>query len=253
MKKLSESDEAYEYVKNNRQKIWSKFSDGSVYKSQEAPFSFFMAGAPGSGKTEIVRNHFRQIFEDCVVADADEIRKIIPGYDGKNAHIFQHAVSKGVDILFDRALKKNFNIIVDGTFSLEYEKCRTNISRSIARRRPIVIFYVYTNPKVAWMYAKIREYTEGRKITIPVFVKSFFKCRENIDQIKGEFGEKVYLVGLISNYKKGVKETKVDMQRVDDIKKIGYSKFSLYLMVYSANLRLQRERILWKIKKLLGK
>jgi len=144
------SDDAYSFIKKgeNKKKIWKKFAGDQYYKDNE-PFTYFMAGAPGSGKTEIVRNYLADIFNNCIVADADEIRNLLPQYNGKNSHKVQRAASKGVDILYDGALKHGYNIIVDGTFALKYEKCEENIRRSLNKNRGVVIFYLYTNPRIA--------------------------------------------------------------------------------------------------------
>ena len=248
------SEEAYAYIKKgeNKKKIWKKFA-GNKYDKEQEPFTYFMAGAPGSGKTEIVRNHLSEVFNNCIIADADEIRNLLPQYNGKNAHKVQRAASKGVDVLYDGALKNGYNIIIDGTFALNYEKCEENIRRSINKGRGVAIFYLYTNPKVAWMYAKKREYTEGRKISMAAFIRSFFKSRENVNRIKRKFNNQVYVVGMKSNYRKGLAEIKVNIKNVDEIQKIEYSYISLFLRVMYGNILIQKERLLWTIKKITKK
>jgi UDP-N-acetylglucosamine kinase len=248
------SEEAYFFIKKgeNKKKIWNKFA-GDKYYRERAPFTYFMAGAPGSGKTEIVRNYLADLFKNCIIADADEIRNLLPQYNGKNSHQMQRAASKGVDILYDGALKYGYNIIVDGTFALKYKKCEENIQRSLNKNRAIIIFYVFANPSVAWMYAKKREYTEGRKISAYAFIRSFFKARENVNKIKHKFGQRVYVVGLKSNYKEGLSKIKVDIKNVDEIQKVGYTCKSLFLKVMYANILLTKERLLWSIKRLIKK
>ena len=256
-KKDKTSEEAIAYVKRGliKKMIWKEFvsSSGSIIENE--PFTYFMAGAPGSGKTEIVKKHLAQILKNCIIADADEIRKLIPYYNGSNSHKVQKAASKGVDVLYDGALKYGYNILIDGTFSLNYEKCEENISRSLKRNRGVVIFYLYTNPRVAWTYAKKREYTEGRKIAIKTFLKAFFESRENINKIKKKFGDEVYIVGMKSNYgnRGGVGEIKVNITNVDEIQEVNYTYISLLARVLYANMLLQRNRILWNIKRTLKK
>lgn len=250
------SKDALEFIKKgeNRKKLWKKFANIEDYTKEREPFTYFMAGAPGSGKTEIVKRYLVKVFKNCILADADEIRNFLPQYTGSNSHKVQKAASKGIDILYDGALKYGFNILIDGTFSLNYAKCEENIARSLNRGRSVVIFYLYTHPRVAWTYAKKREYTEGRKITIRTFLKAFFKSRENINKIKEKFGRKVYVVGMKSSYKiKGVPEIKVNIRNVDEIQKIDYSYISLLARVIYANILLQKGRILWSIKRLTKK
>lgn len=148
----------------------------------------------------------------------------------------------------DGALKYNYNILMDGTFALDYKKCRENINRSLNKGRGVAIFYLYTNPRIAWTYAKKREYRYGRKISMRTFIKAFFGCRENINNIKKEFGDTIYVVGMKSNYQKGIGEIKVNISNVDEIQKISYTYLSLLLRLIYANILLQRERFLWKRK-----
>jgi predicted ABC-type ATPase len=212
------SEDSMAFVKKgvNKKMIWKKFSNACPNAKNATPFTYFMAGAPGSGKTEMIKNYLAEIFVDCMVADADEIRKLLPYYNGNNAHKVQRAASKGVDILYDGALKNKCNILVDGTFSLPYEKCRENVARSLKKGRGVAIFYLYTHPRVAWTYAKKREYTDGRKTKANFFLKAFYKSRENVDRIKKEFGKDVYVVGIKSNYGylKGIGEIKVNINNV---------------------------------------
>lgn len=256
-KKNDVGEEAYREIRrgSNRKKLWKKYSFG--YKKADEPVTFFMAGAPGSGKTEVIERYLRKVFENCVVADADEIRKTFVGYDGKNAYKFQRAASKGVAILQDSALKNSFNIIVDGTFSRKYAECKKSVEENLNKNRRVVIIYLYTHPKIAWTLAKKREHTERRKIGLRVFMKAFFGARRNVDRIKKEFGDKVYIVGMRNDYSRisgiGVGEIKVDIANVDMIQKIGYGRWSLLLRIMYVTLVLLRERILWTIKNLLKK
>jgi len=256
-KKDTTSDDAYDFIKKgaNKRLVWKKFSASCDKKVEEKPFTYFMAGAPGSGKTELIKKHLAHILDNCIVADADEIRNLLPQYDGKNSHKVQRAASKGVDVLYDNSLKRKYNIIVDGTFSLSYKKCRENIARSLNKNRPVGIIYLYTDPKVAWTYAKKREYTEGRKIRIRTFVKSFFKSRDNINKIKNEFGKEVYISGIRSNYGNiGEKsEVRADIASVDEIKKIDYNYLSLWMIILYANILLQIDRLWKKIRKITKK
>ena len=71
-------------------------------------------------------SHFKQ---KPIRIDADEIRAMCEGYTGCNAHIFQKAATKGVNILYDYALKNNLNVILDGTFA--YGSSLENIERSL--------------------------------------------------------------------------------------------------------------------------
>ena len=128
------SEDAIEFVKRNKKFIINKFVDDSRQKSFQAPISFFMAGSPGAGKTEFSKNFIRLVEKSMsqklaeagysepftiVRIDGDDIREMLPGYVGNNSHLFQCAISLGVNKLYDYVLEKKLNVLVDGTFSSE--------------------------------------------------------------------------------------------------------------------------------------
>lgn len=106
---------------------------------------------------------FNKKFEDIPMRiDADEIRAFCPGYSGTNAHVFQDAANKGVNILYDHALENSINCILDGTFA--YADVVQNIERSLKRARRVEIWFVYQDPKTAWAFTKAREVVESRRV-----------------------------------------------------------------------------------------
>ena len=105
--------------------------------------------------------------------DADEIRVICPGYTGTNAHLFQKAANKGVNLLYDHALHNNINCIMDSTFA--YGGASKNIERSLKYSRRVEIWFVYQDPVRAWEFTKAREAREARRVSKDVFIKTFFQ------------------------------------------------------------------------------
>ena len=136
--------------------------------------------------------------DNPVRIDADEIRGLIPGYTGDNAHVFQGASVRGVEILFDHVLDKNLNVILDGTFALK-EKGFSNIQRSIDHDRQVEIYYLFQEPEVAWDFTKKREVLEHRRITKDVFIKAFFAAHENVIEAKTCFGNQIELNVVIKH------------------------------------------------------
>ncbi|MBI3255577.1 MAG: zeta toxin family protein [Candidatus Andersenbacteria bacterium] len=114
----------------------------------------FMAGSPGAGKTEVSKRLLSRFEQKPLRIDADEIRTLMPGYVGANACLFQKAATKGVHILYDLALEKSYNAILDGTFA--YYDVLQNIQRSLDRGRKVEIFFVYQSPYHAWGFTKKR-------------------------------------------------------------------------------------------------
>jgi broad-specificity NMP kinase len=96
-----------------------------------------MAGSPGAGKTEVSQelvrlNLRRDPPRKFVRLDADEIRAIIPGYTGGNAHEVQSAAAVGMERLFDAVQDHRQHAIVDGTFT-NYDKSRQNVHRAVGK------------------------------------------------------------------------------------------------------------------------
>ena len=102
-----ESGLAKSHIKLNRGLLVRQFAGDVDPTFGIAPISIFMAGSPGAGKTEFSRRLIEGFQSKPIVIDADDIRKIIPGYLGGNSHVYQAAATKGVHILYDYALEKN--------------------------------------------------------------------------------------------------------------------------------------------------
>ena len=136
-KNIKISQEAKFFIKKEKILLIKKFSDIEKYPPSEDPFSVFMAGSPGAGKTEFSLRWIKVMSPVKIVRiDADEIKKIIPHYNGKNSDIVQGAASLGVEKIYDHVLKNNQNAIIDGTFA-NYRIAGENIRRSIKRNRKV--------------------------------------------------------------------------------------------------------------------
>lgn len=204
---------AEKYVKQNRRKLLDTFIPLSIRVPTNTPISLFMAGSPGAGKTEVSIRLIETFEQKPVRIDADEIRKICPNYTGSNAHLFQGAASKGVNILYDYVLDKNINVILDGTFA--YAKVEENIIRSLNKDRKVEIFYLYQDPVVAWDFTQKREVTEHRKVMKDNFIHAFLTSRKNVNEMKRKFGEKIELNLIIRNSSKGIEVLELNIVNID--------------------------------------
>jgi predicted ABC-type ATPase len=200
---------AFEFIKVNKQELIKKFADPLKYQPVNSPVSLFMAGSPGAGKTEISKSLIGKFIDIPIRIDADEIRQMCPLYTGSNAHIFQKAANKGVNILFDHAIHKKLNLILDGTFAYAYAE--ENIKRSINKGRVVELWFVYQDPQIAWEFTKTREKTESRHVSKKVFMKSYFESKNNAKKVKDVFGEKISLNLLIKNYETNQEEFKLNI------------------------------------------
>jgi len=227
-------DEACKYIKSKKTELVDMF----VTKKNPLKLGFitiFMAGSPGSGKTEFSQRYLPLIFDKkneklikfyseksidissvdtlLIRVDVDEIRGFLPQYTKTctesgikgNAHVIQRAANKGLDILRDYCFDNGISFIHDGTFG-NYSTMKEIIKKSIHVGREVQIYYLYLDPLIAWEFTKAREYMEGRNIVKEKFVEQYFNSRENVDKIKQEFGDKVKIHCILKNSKNEVEE-----------------------------------------------
>lgn len=226
-------DESIAFIKTHRKELCEKFANLSDYPPSDRPFSFFMAGSPGAGKTEFsisfIKNNYTDIDKRIKVVriDADEIRKIIPHFTGKNSYIVQAAAALGVEKLFDHVQDKKQNAVIDSTFA-EFRIVHSNVKRALDKGRRVGIFYLYQDPLVAWEFTKKREVVEGRYVPKGIFIDSFFSAKDNVNKIKLEFGSSIELNLVIKNFENRVEKTQLNIDKVDSYLKFKYNKEDLY-------------------------
>lgn len=195
--------EAEEYARAHKKEIAKEFTDPERFLPEENPITVFMAGSPGAGKTEYSRNLIaileRNKKRRVVRIDGDELRTYLPGYTGANSFLFQSAISILVDKIHDQVLDQKQTFLFDGTLS-RYERAAYNITRSIHRGRPVLIFYVYQLPEIAWKFTKARELEEGRHIPKEAFIQQFIGARDTVEQIQKDFGRQVVIFLVKKNF-----------------------------------------------------
>lgn len=223
-------EESKRWVKANKREIVQRFI-GDKVESTEKPFTIFMAGSPGAGKTEISKrfiSSFKEVNSESFVAriDPDDIREIIPGYNGSNSYLFQGAVSLGVEKLYDYVLSKKINAVIDGTLAI-YDVADKNISRSIKRNRDVSIFYIYQDPVKAWEFTKAREMIEGRNIPKEAFIESLFSAKDNVNKLKKMYGKKLTIFLIIKDFENNTEKSHFNISNIDNYLKINYTKKSL--------------------------
>jgi len=220
------SEEAKQFIKQNKKLLLEQFANDKVCKSEAHPVSIFMAGSPGAGKTEFSKNLILKQAIKAVRIDADDIRTMIPQYTGNNSNQVQGASALGVEYLHDYVLKKKKSMILDATFA-DYNKSELNIKRSLKRDRFIEIYYIYQTPLIAWKFTKAREKLEGRKVPKPIFIDALFNSKINVQKIKEEFGDKIKVNVVIKNYQQKVEKFFLDVASIDSYIRIPYTKEAL--------------------------
>lgn len=224
-------DQAFEWVKKNKKELINKFCNPLIYPPYEVPSILFMAGSPGAGKTEYSKSLIKQLEEKdknskYIRVDADEVRNMIPQFNGKNSSQIQRAASKGVSIILDYAFHNKQNILVDGTFA-NYEIMDKNIKRALDKTPKIGIFYLYQDPILAWEFTQVREKVEKRKISKSVFIDAFFKAKKNVNLIKEKYGNRIDVNLIIQNRDNSFKKIYFNIESIDNFLENEYTIGSL--------------------------
>ncbi len=105
-----------------------------------------------------------------------------------------------------------------------------NINRSLAKKRLVLIFYIYQPPKVAWDFTKKRELLEGRNIPKSAFIEQFIGARKTIEDVRLKYGEEVVIYFVEKNYEKNTIEQFTEIntgQSVDQYISSIYTKSAL--------------------------
>jgi len=217
---MTDSEDAVAYAKKHHKDIVTKICNLEVYKPSAKPFTLFMAGSPGSGKTEYSKNFLdelesKDLSQKIVRLDTDELRDFLPQYSGDNSDAVQKATTLLFDKTFDFIQNKKLNAIIDATFASP--RSIQNVERAINRGRRVALFYLYQDPRIAWVYTKKREKIEGRTVPKDVFIEAYFSAKKNVNTIKKQYGDKIELnlfeKDQDNNY---VKKARFNIQSLDE-------------------------------------
>jgi len=224
------SKKSEKFIRKNKNLLFEKFANRNLYTPDDFPVTVFMAGSPGAGKTEFSRALVDTFKNKAVRVDADEVRNMFEDYTGDNSHLFQNAVSIGVDELYQYCLSNNFNVVVDGTFA--HKRTIENIQKSLNKNRKVVIYFIYQEPTIAWDFTRKREIVEHRKITKEVFIRTFFQSKKNIKLAKKEFGDKIKLNLVIKDLNNDkVSDLRINIDDVDSYINKPYNEDELELIL----------------------
>lgn len=244
-------EEAIKEIKERKEELIKKFVlDKHPLKLDV--ISFFMAGSPGSGKTEFSQRYPAKIdkkdkklikklqkngveIEDVDVLfvriDVDEIREFLSQYKKTNiennikgnAHVIQKAANNGLNIIRDYCFQQNISFLHDGTFG-NFDTMKKMIKKSLKAGREVQIFYLYIDPLSAWKFTKAREFLEGRNIIKEKFIEQFFNSKNNVDKIKQEFKKQVKINCVLKNEDGQIIETEFNVVSVDIFLEKYYTK-----------------------------
>jgi predicted ABC-type ATPase len=228
--KPDEVQEAIRWVKQNRSLICNKFANVEKIPGVKYPESIFMAGPPGAGKTEfsidLLSVAAAEHDKRYVRVDADEIRPLLSGYNGKNAELFNPPSSLAVEKILDHVHKHNQNVLVDSTLSKK-GVAEKNIKRALSHKRRVAIMYIYQEPEKAWEFTKAREAVEGRHVSREAFMNAFVESRETANDLKKLFGNDVYLHIVVKDSFNRISMFKYNIDKIDGYLKKVYNKQDL--------------------------
>lgn len=223
------SRDAVRYVRNNRLLIQDKIL-GSIETnaSDKGCIHLYMAGSPGAGKTEISKAlvaELSQMVSGAIVRiDPDDIRMLLPGYKGENAHLFQNAVTIAVTHLLKQLYSIQVSFILDGTLAA-FDKAKHNIDQSLACGATPFILYVYQEPGVAWKLTQAREKVEQRRILPDSFVSQLFGCREVIKELRGLYDNRIRVMAAVKDFTNPAETRFIsDVGNIDEQVPIPYSR-----------------------------
>lgn len=218
------------------QKIWIKshkkaFANNFIKQSgaipDDNPSAIFMAGLPGSGKTEFTKRLISNSNLKVLRLDMDEIATNIEGYKPDIADKFRAGASELLNKVFDVTLAKKYDFIMDGTFSSKY--AINNVRRALKHNYNIRLIYIIQEPKTAWEFTLAREKVEHRAIELQGFINSYFGTIDNIKNIMLENSEHITLDIIIKNKdnREGVRHINININDIDKYVKPYYNEESL--------------------------
>lgn len=176
-----DKDDALKWARRNKKAFARKLiADAGVERSQH-PVAFFMAGLPGSGKTEFTKSLIKNLNVKILRLDMDEIAAQIDTYTPQKADRFRAGASMLLSRTFDMVVDRGYDFIMDGTFGSA--AVLQDLKRAIKSGYTIKIVYIYQDPKVAWEYTVAREKVEHRAIDFESFVESYYRIFDNLKNL----------------------------------------------------------------------
>lgn len=193
----------------------------------EEPAGFFMAGLPGSGKTEISKNLIKDSGVKLLRIDMDEIAESLPDYTPERADEFRRPATALLSECFSYALHHNISFIMDGTFGSS--QASKNIERCLRRGFRVKIIYALQDPRIAWQFTVAREKIEHRAIKFDGFVESYYKTIHNIMTVCDTYSDAISIDIAIktTNNKIGKWIRGARRQDIDNLLGIEYNKDKL--------------------------
>lgn len=229
--------QAIEYLKAHKRDFIDSYIKN--LKSQTTKIALFTAGCSGAGKTEY--SSYRITNDQTLLhIDTDHVRSFfVPiGYNGANAEIFQHASSKGVDILVDASLKKQVSIILDTNFC-NFEKQKSNIERCLNKDYEVTIVYILVELSQAYSQVLAREKVTQRHVPEKKIPETLIESIKTTSQIKAYFGSNITLKVIDRRYGLEKEYNSIDEKKFEALVHLESKKAQNALLRHSSEESLQ--------------
>lgn len=141
--------------------------------------AIFLAGAPGSGKSEFMETILSDLKKNFIVIDIDDYRNIFQWYDGENSSEYQQASVRVADKVVSYCFKNNLNFVLDGTFR-SYGKVEQNLNQCKKKWRNVLINLIFQEPRISFYYTFLRKLWKKRNVPVNVFIDGFYDSIQNI-------------------------------------------------------------------------
>ena len=218
----------------NKREFINKMIEECGAEPEAEPAAIFMAGLPGSGKTEISKNLIDDFGVNLLRIDMDEIAEKLPGYKPEKADEFRKPATTLLSECLKYALHHKISFLMDGTFG--GGQALKNIERSLNHGFKVKIVYALQDSKVAWDFTVAREKVEHRAIKFDGFVEAYYKTINNIKKVSEEFGDLIMIDIAIKTKENKVGEWLRDVKadRIDSLVNVEYNKDKLIEYILGA-------------------
>jgi len=184
--------------------ILNEFKDNLVCIESDEPIAILMGGSPASGKSTFLKKYAPYLLsEELLRIDADEVRSMLPEYEGWNASQ-THLETKDIvnTLLSDRTigLPCNFDLIYDGTMNNTKSYLPLiKILKELGYK--IYVVYIDNVPKDVIVDRALKRYQKsGRFVPLEVIDDFFSKGKSALNEIKKEVDGYMIVDGGNNNY-----------------------------------------------------
>jgi predicted ABC-type ATPase len=160
------------------------------HRSHEQPEALFMAGGPGSGKSQLTTRLGGPV--DAAVIDIDEIRSKLPEYgqwlteSRDDAAVLTHREAEQITLLATAAaLLSGLNVVYDGVGGNDRGQFVTKIEPFLQRGYDVTVRYATVSVDVALERERARFARSGRRVPEDVLREKHAEASRGLEAVAG--------------------------------------------------------------------